>query len=316
MRQDFVYEFSRRALRSNFILDGLPSRGALFNAGSLPTIFVTLEGQGKPPATIVSEDSFIWTDPNATLSVHKNGELYGLIFPDLALFTLDADMAHIRIYSRTDEATMSHLLLDQVLPRLLAWSGETIIHAGAITAEGNGIAFLGESGHGKSSMTAGFVQSGAQLLSDDAVALRLTPDGVYAAGLYPSLRLWPRALDGLSVAKSKTSDMAHYSTKRRVHIDDVTVKEPHKLNAIFKLNMGDADSDISLTPLSQREIMMTLIEGSFRLDPTAQPQGQNFFNQIDILKNHIKGYKLCYPRGYEHLPVVRAAITAHLKETA
>ena len=316
MPQDFVYEFGGRALRSSFALDGLPLREALFLESGLPTISVSMGDGHIPPVGFTSKECFVWTDPNATLSVHKRGEIYALIFPDLAVFTLDPAAAHVQVYTHTDDATLSHLLLDQVLPRLLAWSGETVIHAGAVISDGFGIAFLGESGHGKSSMTASFVKSGAQLLSDDAITLRLTPDGVFAAGLYPSLRLWPRALEGLSVAESETSDMAHYSTKRRVRVDEAALKDPQRLDAIFHLNMGEPNSDISFTPLSQRDIMMALIEGSFRLDPTAQPQGQHFFKQIDALKNHIKGHRLCYPRGYEHLPAVRAAITAHLKETA
>lgn len=315
MSQDFVYEFGGRVLDSKLKLDGLPLwEGPLSIKATQPPISVGMAQASTPPAALTSKDSFIWTDPNATLSVHKSGELHALVFPDLAVFTIQPTTAQVRVYSSTDAATLTHLLLDQVLPRLLAWSGEIVIHAGAIATKDFAIAFLGESGHGKSSMTAGFIQSSAQLLSDDAVTLRQAPDGIYAAGLYPSLRLWPRALDGLTVTALKTSDMAHYSTKRRVRIDEAAAIDPPKLDAIFQLKMGEADSKISITRLSERDVMMALIEGSFRLDPTAQPQGQTFFTQMDAIKSRIKGYRLCYPRGYEHLPAVRAAIAAHMKE--
>jgi hypothetical protein len=316
MLPNFAYEYGGRNLRSDFALSGLRPLKALCAAEPPKVIYVGKGETPTPPAELMSMSSQVWTGPNETLSVHKSGDLYGLIFPDLAVFTIHPDKARIRVYAGTDGATLSHLLLDQVLPRLLAWSGEIVIHAGAIVSDGFCAAFVGESGHGKSSMTAGFIQSGAQLLSDDAVHLCLAPDGVSAAGLYPSLRLWPHALDGLCVANSQTSEMAHYSTKRRVDISETTaITHPHKVNALFQLDMGKADSDISITPLSQREVMMALIAGSFRLDPTAQPQGQAFFKQIDLIKNRITGYRLCYPRGYERLPAVRAAIHAHMKES-
>jgi len=303
-------------LKSSFRLDGLPLREARFCTVASQTIVVSAGDTPIPPEQFTSQDSFVWTDPNATLSVHKNGSVYTLVFPELAVFSIEPDTAQIHIYSSTDEATLSHLLLDQVLPRFLAWSGEIVIHAGAIETDGYGIAFLGESGHGKSSMTAGFLQAGGRVLSDDAITVTQRSEGIYMAGLYPCLRLWPRAVEGLSFSSSQTSNMAHYSTKRRVYIDDAVVShDPVKLGALYSLQMGEGDSDISFEPLSQREVMMVLIEGSFRLDPTAHPQGQEFFTQIDGIKNCIKGYRLYYPKGYVHLPAVRAAIIAHVKET-
>lgn len=318
MPQNFVYEFRGRTLRSTLKLDELsPAESFSPISPALPPIYVGMGLTPIPPLDLLSDNNFIWTDPNATMSVHKSGEYYALVFPNLAVFSVNPEAAEVLVYSSTDEGTLSHLLLDQVLPRLLAWSGEIVLHAGAVSFDNIGIAFLGESGHGKSSLTASFMQNGACVLSDDAIILNQNPRGLYAYGLYPSLRLWPTALDGLVVAASQTSELAHYSTKRRVRLQaNAANDQPQKLNAIFTLQMERANSDITITSLSDREVMMALIEGSFRLDPTAQPQGQNFFKRVDEIKNNIKGYRLCYPHGYHHLPAVRAAITANLKENA
>ena len=92
--------------------------------------------------------------------------------------------------------TLRHLLLDQVLPRLLAQRGQLVLHAGAVRAGSRAIAFVGETGSGKSTLSGSFHVDGCPVLSDDG--LLVTPEAGRALALptYPSLRLWPEALAG------------------------------------------------------------------------------------------------------------------------
>ena len=315
MPPNLIYEFGGLALESS-----VPLLGEKLKTESINTSVISItEGEAYyPPERLISKSTFLWADPLKTFSVYFRNECYGLHFPNLASFSIDPAKSHITVYSDTDQATLSHLLLDQVLPRVLAHNGEIILHAGAVSIDGVSFAFIGQSGHGKSSMTASFVQNGAEILSDDALKLDLKSEPPSISGLYPSLRLWPQALDGLNVEHEQTSIMAHYSTKRRITMSSsgTPKKTTHTLNKVFLLQMNEIQSDIQIQPLSDRELMLALVECSFRLDPTDQIRGQRYFKQIDKAKDKIKGYKLTYPRGYEYLPAVRSAIISHLKEVA
>ena len=318
MPLSFIYRFGGRRLVSSFPLIDLENCNKQQGASSDLPINIELSRDTAIPSKLMSQESFLWNDSNSILSVYKLDRVFVVDFPNLARFSVNPYTSEIVINSHTDETTLSHLLLDQVLPRLLAFSGEIILHGGAVVLHDIGaIAFLGESGHGKSSMTTSFVQNGAELLSDDAVKLDIKSEPPSLSGLYPSLRLWPNALDGLNVKSAETSDMAHYSTKRRVSTPSSPAKTlTHSLNTVFLLQMGENDSDIQLLPFSDRDLMLTLIEGSFRLDPTDKIRGQAFFKQIDDAKSRIKGYSLIYPRGYEYLPTVYTAVVSHLRENA
>ena len=56
---------------------------------------------------------------------------------------------------------LRHLLLNQIIPRYLATNGRLILHASAVTLEnGKTIAFLGNSGFGKSTLVSSFHRHG------------------------------------------------------------------------------------------------------------------------------------------------------------
>jgi hypothetical protein len=97
-----------------------------------------------------------------------------------------------------DDAALRHALLDQVIPRVLAAMGGTVLHASAVMVEGTAMLFAGPSGSGKSTMAARLVEAGYPLISDDAAALDVVGDRWRVSLSYPGLRLWPDAIDRLA----------------------------------------------------------------------------------------------------------------------
>ena len=64
-----------------------------------------------------------------------------------------------------------HLLLDHVLPLVLAQRGALVVHGGVISWRGTGAVLLGSSGHGKSTLTAFAWQHGWMVGGDDGAVL-------------------------------------------------------------------------------------------------------------------------------------------------
>jgi hypothetical protein len=116
----------------------------------------------------------------------------------------------------TNDATLRHLLLDQVLPRVLAHRGHVVLHAASVRIHERIVAIAGTTGAGKSTLAASFLIAGHPLLSDDGLLLDPGPSGTLAQPTYPSLRLWPQTVERLFAEAPTMEPMAHYSTKRRL----------------------------------------------------------------------------------------------------
>jgi len=65
-----------------------------------------------------------------------------------------------------------HLLLDHVLPLVLACRGAVVLHGGVVGTQGQGVVIVGPSGVGKSTLTAYLAQRGWTIGGDDAAMLR------------------------------------------------------------------------------------------------------------------------------------------------
>ena len=216
----------------------------------------------------------------------------------------------------TGQETLEHLLLDHVLPRVLAHRGALVLHAGAVRADTETVAFIGETGRGKSTLTASFDLAGQSALSDDGLAITCADQRVLAAPTYPSLRLWPDALEGVFESRPKVAPMAHYSTKRRVVRDAGTSspQEPTPLKALYVLGEpAVAGDDVSIEPLSEREAVMAIIGNTFQLDPSDKTRASRLFEQAAQVAQRLPAFELSYPREFARLAEVRAAVLRHAR---
>jgi hypothetical protein len=72
------------------------------------------------------------------------------------------------------------IIAAQALPLAATIRGLEVFHASGVVLNGRALLFAGPAGAGKSSLAAALVRAGAQLLSDDAVALELDEDRLIA----------------------------------------------------------------------------------------------------------------------------------------
>jgi hypothetical protein len=84
------------------------------------------------------------------------------------------------------DGALPHAFYGTVVAHLLAWRGVIPMHACAVAIDGRAVLIAGTAGAGKSSLTAGVIAAGAELLSDDLSALSFdpvnTPDPVILPG--------------------------------------------------------------------------------------------------------------------------------------
>jgi len=120
-------------------------------------------------------------DEQVLLSVeHQPGCGYLLHAPGFARILVSADGGELLCAPLTDDPDWTMLLPAQALPLAATLQGFEVVHAAGLALGRRAALFAGPPGAGKSSLAAALMRLGAELLSDDAVALSFEDGGLIA----------------------------------------------------------------------------------------------------------------------------------------
>jgi hypothetical protein len=248
-----------------------------------------------------------------SLSCARDGDDYRLGFPGLATFTIGHEGREIacRPDGELPPSTIQHLLVDQVLPRVLTHRGRLVIHAGCVGTPHGAIAFLGDSGAGKSTLCASLTLAGAPLLGDDAVVVRQSQLGTFLVeATYPGLRLHPESIAHHFGATVGSTSVAHTTEKLRVS-DATFVMGPLPLRRLYVLAVSGPEASsgkIEIAPLPQSQAFLALLRASFQLHLDDQERSRGIFERIAALMDAVPVRRLSYPREFARLADVRQAL--------
>ena len=248
------------------------------------------------------------------LLLGKQDDEYLLRFPELADFAVSKDTRKISCCPHPDATsdTIRHLLLDQVIPLLLSKQGRLVLHGSAVLTPHGAVAFLGETGRGKSTLASSFSEKGAPVLTDDCLLVKEADGQLWAVPSYPGLRLWPEAVHALFGPQRPIAEVAHYTEKRRVdgHVGLSFCAEPAALRRIYFLapayeNQGKC---VSIVPLSARDACMELVKFTYLIDITDRQRLRQEFERLSRVAALPLFYRLSFPHDFSLLPDVHRAI--------
>jgi len=267
-----------------------------------------------------------WLDEvgGVAISGGRMGDSYLLRFPGLVDFVISLTRRSISYIpaAGVPEETVRHLLLDQVVPRMLGQMGHLTLHASAISLpNGAGIAFLGNSGWGKSTLAASYLGTGASLVTDDCLLLNISEAGVFGIANYSGVRLFDDSAVTLFGKPHLTSGVAHYTNKKRIslcHFGEA-VKGKVPLAALFVLNdpaQASGENNVDITPLEDASGLMSIIKQTYFIDVYDKKTYTSQFADLGkIVGLGTKIFGLSYPRQHEWLPRVRQAVKETLGAT-
>ena len=262
-----------------------------------------------------------WLDDNNEVTIRSGNvhDGYVLQFPEFCEFWIDRQRRQIRYTCIDDipDETIRHLLLDQVIPRMLGQGGKLVLHASAITIpDGDSIAFVGDSGWGKSTIASAFYEDGAKLLTDDC--LLVAPEDGLVTGVpnYHGIRLFQDSVEGVFGGDvAADSPVAHYSEKKRMLVQaegDRALAKPARLAAIFLLNNPAIEivpESVSIAPINGGEEMMVIIKQMFVIDPTDTGlMAEQFMLVSKLIHSQIPIFRLSYPRHHSLLTDVMRSV--------
>jgi len=254
------------------------------------------------------DDGTVWTE------FYRSGGDYLLRFPDLADFEVSADGTEVIAYpvAETDEATVEHLYINQLVPLALSRQGRPSFHASVVTVPDGAVAFLGKTGMGKSTLAAAFALADAAFLTDDSLIVDERDDQCLAMPSHASLRLWEDSVDALVSDDAARAASISYSSKARLLAGDALAfgNAPVRLLAAYEL-AAEQPEDISIRPLSGAERQMAWVGNSFLLDIEDRDLLAQHFDWTHRIASQVPTFSLDYVRDYGMLDDVRDAIVAH-----
>jgi hypothetical protein len=249
-----------------------------------------------------------WPLPNGetSLSCARRADEFLLNFPGLADFRINHSGRLIACFPapKVAEATLRHLLLDQVVPRLMAHRGRLVVHASAVRLpDGAAIAFLGDTGWGKSTLASAFHARGASLLTDDSLILERAGSDCVGIPAYRGVRLRPDSLAEVFPGAPEITMMAEYADKHRVRLPAAEAESRQvPVSGLFLLSdpvKHHGRMAVSILPAPARSAVMALVTCLFQLDMQDKERlGQAFLACGDLLRSGLPVNRLVYPRDH------------------
>ena len=236
-------------------------------------------------ASAPSQTGIHWLsdEPQTGWRIGRVGPRFVLAFTECAWFTISINGRQVGWWvDDVDHSTLTHLILDHVVPVALSRFGLVVLHA-SVVGEGSAghdggeraIAIAGRSGWGKSTLGSALTARGFDHLADDCAAITLpTPggsptEGPRVAPAYPGARLHPHSIELARIlGATDVGDVAVNSTKRRYAIagdKPWSGRRMRPVDMIFVLDPPPGDPSVAARRLRPAEALFSLVGHSFHV---------------------------------------------------
>jgi hypothetical protein len=193
-------------------------------------------------------------------------------------------------------------LLGSIFVVLCQQRGLLPLHASAIAGKSGVVAFLADSGQGKSTLAAHLAQRGFRVLADDVCLVDATPPGsAMVIPTAPWLKLWRNSLENLGRGAEGLDRVFSEDDKYRLPLAPTLKPEPIcKLVFLEGNDVSSVTTKIEEVPrVKAVPLLMNLIHHCHLLEATGQ-QEENFLRCGRVL-SQAKAYRLVRPWGLMHL---------------
>lgn len=198
-------------------------------------------------------------------------------------------------------------LLGVVLAVLLYQRGLYILHASAAAIGNTAIAFLGDSGAGKSSALATVIDQGFMGVTDDLTAIQLSTSNALLYPGVPKMKLSAAVAHRLKLADlaPETAEESAFSFATASHSDVFALQN------LYILAYGP---DWSIEPIPQQKGIIELLR-FYGLKSVLPVRDRHHFKQAAQLAKYVRLYKLQRPQDLNQLPKMPEILKDHIRST-
>jgi hypothetical protein len=188
------------------------------------------------------------------------------------------------------------------------------LHATVIAIDGEAVAFLGDSAHGKSSLGACFVHAGHRLLTDDLLVVEPRHGRMVAHPGPPRIKLFP-AVARKFLPRATAAVRMNAGTEKLVLPlgDHQQAAAPIPVTMIYSVTAPQHSCrrpDIGIAPLSRREALMRLLAATFNRRYVPRSRLLQQFETMTAVADRVPVHTLSYPRSIDRLAEVKDQILA------
>jgi len=308
----FVYDLGGFEVRSTIPLPGLRP---LCHAASADAIHVDAASGPVPAAGPVV---FRWPGRyGLTLRVLDARWLLSSTAHGAAI--VSADGRSVRCYpDASSSADWPDVLVRRILPRIVQWHGRIALHASTVSEGPTATVLLGPSRAGKSTLAAALRRDGGWTVLSDDISLidgDATPPMCMPAAA--GLCLWPDSLSAFAQSAAACRIVAGHADKRWLDEDAGAAETARPAGAIVVLMPCDPESDpgeISLRRVAPKDAAMHAGAHMMCFNPSDAALFARAWAAVGRLVDAVPMFSFSYPRGYERLPRVAAALAALLRD--
>jgi hypothetical protein len=229
------------------------------------------------------------------------------------LVTPNARRIHARTLNDTGaEALLAYLLVDALSFSMVHLGWEPLHATAVLTAQG-AVGFLGDSGLGKSTLAALFIQGGARLLTDDMLVLTEESQGLLAQAGPPRIKLYRAIATRILGDVSHGVPMNAVTEKLIIPLDArQSVREAQPLRALYLLHDDSNVDGRARAPvirrLSPARAFPQILAGTAAHAGAAPDRLRRQFEFVTRLVRHVPVKTLSYRRNEDELFGVRRAV--------
>jgi len=269
----------------------------------------------QAPRALEPFDRWLSLEGEETSLFYRESDEYVVRFPDRADFIISLDRQTVACTPApgVPDAVIEVLYFNQIVPLVMGFNGDLVLHASAVVIEGRAVAFLGPTRRGKSTLAAAFAKAGYPFLTDDGLILDSDDEDYWVRPRAPALRLCSDS--EAAILRSPERRIGREDLKGRIVAGSEIPfhNQPVPLAAIYLLPEPQRRDRTEMLPLSRPLALSELLKHSFILDVEDRQRVGDLFNRLANLVERIDCFALDYPRRYPELPGVLDSIIRHVR---
>ena len=246
---------------------------------------------------------------------HANSSEITYVRKDVACFIIrNGTEIRFKSYPGADHQEIVRVLLGIPMGFLLQQRGLHTLHASVVRIGYQSAAFLGESGSGKSTIAASFLNHNHTLLTEDVAALNLSDMMVSPA--FPWLKIGQDSLNEMALPERPLLSLTTDSRERLGYQLDESqfCGQSTKLKNCYLLEWGD---QLKIEPVEAKQAFFDLFPHTFRpiTDTGSEELDIESFKKMTDFANKISVYKLTRPKSFASLDDCRALVEKHMQQS-
>ncbi len=200
-----------------------------------------------------------------------------------------------------DEYVLCHFIGAPVLSVLLHQRGFLVLHAATVAVDDNAVAFIGNTGQGKSTLAMAFHSAGYGVVADDITAVTIDDEEKPVAISGPQwLKLCSDTI--LSMGDDPESFPLLEVAKKRAR--PVSLDLPQKPFPLTRIYILDEGSTHKIEPIGPQDAFVELVRNAFLCALLRFLEPSSYLLQFAKIVNAVPVRRLTMRKSYEALPDV------------